>query len=218
MKLTAAFLDLLYPHKCPFCQQVLEPEDGGLCARCQKELPWVEEKTRGQRIEFCREALAPLWYRDRAAEGVRRYKFRGGRIHARLFGMLLAQCVRDRGDGSAQLVTWVPLSRKRLAERGYDQARLLAERAAELLELSAVGTLEKLRDTPAQSGLRDESARRANARGAYRVTDSAAVAGKHILLVDDVATSGATLSECAGCLMRAGAASVTALTLTRAGN
>ena len=212
-----ALLDLIYPPKCPFCGCVLDRGGDGLCPRCQEELPWTKDGEVRENIEFCDLCLSPLWYRGRAVEGVHRYKFRGGQLHAKLFGRLMAQCLRDRWDGTADLVTWVPLSKKRLRERGYDQARLLAERAAEGLGLPVRATLEKTRDTTEQSSLTEEAQRRANVKGVYRALEGCGVEGRHVLLVDDVTTSGATLSECAACLRLAGAASVTALTLARAG-
>lgn len=63
-------------------------------------------------------------------EAVHRYKFSGSRSYARPFGHLMAQCVRDQLDGRFDCVTWAPLSARRLRQRGYDQARLLAEEAA----------------------------------------------------------------------------------------
>lgn len=216
MKLNAILLDLLYPRKCPFCGTVLDRGGEGLCARCQGELPWTRTEEQGKAVDFCDECLSPLWYRGRVPEGIRRYKFEGGQIHSAVFGDFMAQCLKDRFDGAADLITWVPLSRKRRRERGYDQARLLAERVAVQSGLPSAALLEKARDTEVQSRLTEESARRANVQGAYRVLEGADVAGRRIILVDDVATSGATLSECAFCLRAAGAASVTALTLARA--
>ena len=217
MNLKEAVLGLLYPPKCPFCGCILDRDSDGLCDRCQRELPWTGEGEVRENIEFCDLCLSPLWYRGRAVEGVHRYKFRGGQIHAKLFGELMAQCLHDRWEGTADLVTWVPLSKKRLRERGYDQARLLAQRMAERLELPVRPTLEKTRNTTEQSSLTEEAARRANVKGVYRALEGCDVEGKHVLLVDDVTTSGATLSECAACLRMAGAASVTAITLARAG-
>jgi ComF family protein len=147
-----------------------------------------------------------------------RYKFDGGRVHAKLFGTLMAQCLSDRWGGEVDLVTWVPLSKKHLKQRGYDQARLLAERVGEALSLPAEPTLVKRRDTGTQSQLESEQARRDNVRDAYAVLPGMDLSGKRVVLVDDVATTGATLSECAACLRQAGASSVAALTLARARN
>jgi len=129
----------------------------------------------------------------------------------------MAQCVQDHLAGRYDLITWVPLSEQRRKARGYDQAMLLAEAAALELGDVAAETLAKVRDTSAQSGLgKDDSARRANVLGAYRPTDPELIAGQRILLMDDVVTTGSTLSECARTLRTAGAADVVCVTLARA--
>ena len=110
----------------------------------------------------------------------------------------------------------MPLSDKRLRERGYDQAFLLASAAALELGDVAVETLRKGRNTQAQSGLDDDAARRANVLGAYTIVDSELVEGKRVLLIDDVITTGSTISECARVLRSAGAADVVCATLARA--
>ena len=213
-KLTDWLLDLLYPPKCPFCGRLLERDEEGLCARCQTALPWTEGAD--EPVEFCDLCLSPLRYRDGVREGVHRYKFRGGQCHSALFGTLMAQCLTDRGTGG-DAVVWVPLSKKSLRRRGYDQSERLARRVGELTGLPVIGALEKVRHTAVQSRQRGDSARRANVLGAYRVREGVDLTGLRVILVDDVVTSGATLSECAACLRMAGAKEVTALTLAVAG-
>ena len=217
MNLWSAALDLLFPPKCPFCQSLLEDDERLLCARCQKELPWAQGKSGERDGEFFEVCIAPLHYRGRVRESVHRYKFSGVRACAVPFATLMAQCVTDRLEGGFDCVSWVPLSRKRLRSRGYDQARLLARGVAAQLGLEAVPLLDKVRHTPAQSGLEEESARRANVLGAYSTCSGADVKGKRILLVDDVVTTGATLSECARILLSAGAEQVVCVTLALAG-
>ena len=112
----------------------------------------------------------------------------------------------------------MPVSEKRRKQRGYDQAELLARAIGESLGLEAVPLLVKTRDIPAQSGIQEEAARRANVLGAYALLPGAQVKGKRILLADDVVTSGSTLSECARTLLSYGAAEVCAVTLAQAGN
>lgn len=216
MRLVNWLLDLLYPPKCPFCGRILDKRDGGLCDRCQSQLPWTGEEERKMSVDFCDEHLAPLWYRGQVPDAVHRYKFEQAQTYSVVFGALMAQCLADRWDEPVDLITWVPLSQKGLRRRGYDQARLLALRVSELSGIPAEATLKKSRDTKTQSTLSEESARRANVQGAYQVISQTDVAGKRVILVDDVATSGATLSECAACLRLAGAESVAALTLARA--
>lgn len=208
-------LDLLYPPKCPFCARILERGEEGWCASCQEELPWTgpgDAKT----VESCDICLSPLWYKDGARDGMHRYKFDGGRVHARLFGTLMAQCLRDRREGAADLITWAPLHPKRKRKRGYDQAELLARRVGELTGLPVERTLEKVRATAVQSQTGGDEARKANVRGAYRALPGLDLTGKRVVLIDDVVTSGGTLSECAGVLRQAGAESVTGLTFARA--
>ena len=130
----------------------------------------------------------------------------------RIYAELMAACVREHGL-TADLVTWVPLSRNRLRRRGYDQARLLAEEVAGRLALPCEQTLEKIRNNPAQSGTSGAEERQKNVIGVYRAVTS--FAGEHVLLVDDIVTTGATLSEAAKELLNAGAEQVSGLTLAR---
>lgn len=214
MKLLTALLGLLYPPKCPFCGQVLERGEAGMCALCQGELPWTDGP--GGPMAGCDACLSPLWYRDGVREGVHRYKFNGGAAHAALFGELMAQCLSDRWDGGVDLVTWAPLHPKRRKQRGYDQAELLARRVGELCGLPVESTLEKVRSTAVQSQAGEDEARRANVQGAYRALAGLDLTGKRVVLIDDVATSGATLSQCAAALRKAGTDCVVGLTFARA--
>ena len=112
------------------------------------------------------------------------------------------------------MVTWVPVSRHRLRKRGYDQAELLARAACRVWSVKPERLLRKVQDNPAQSGLTEAAARRANVLGVYRAPDAAA--GLRVLLADDVVTTGSTLSECARTLLTAGAAEVVCVTLAQA--
>jgi len=213
-----SLLDLLFPKKCPFCHRLLEKEEPLFCARCQRDLPWSPGPAGRQEPEFLSGCVSALFYLDTVREGVHRFKFQNRPGYAGAFGMLMAQAVQDAWpDVSFDAVTWVPLSRRRLRSRGYDQSELLCREVAARLSLPLCSTLVKHRHTPQQSLRADAASRRANVLGAYRVPD-ASVAGKTLLLCDDVVTSGATLSECARVLLTAGAAEVYAVTLARAKN
>ena len=125
MNLVKLVLDLIYPPRCPFCGRVLEVwEEEGLCHQCQKTLPWQLDG--GKQVDFCARCFSPLWYRGSVRRGMRRFKFQGGQIHARLFGMLMAQCLHDQWGEEVDGITWVPVSRRRLGQRGFDQCQLLA--------------------------------------------------------------------------------------------
>ena len=151
---------------------------------------------------------APLWYQGLAREGLHRFKFRGVSSAAGPLGELLAQCAAEHFSGAFDTVTWVPVSPRRLRQRGYDQARLLAESACRLWDTTPVPLLCKTVHNPAQSGLRESAARRANVLGVYAPASPEQTAGKRILLVDDICTTGATLMECARVLREAGAEDV----------
>ena len=209
-------LDLLFPPKCVFCRKLLHRGEEGLCASCRSGLPWTLAGEAEQRPEFVSLCVSPLWYQDDVRASFHRYKFQGSRGYAKTYGRLVAQCVQDHLAGRYDLITWVPLSRARLRQRGYDQAMLLASAAALALDDVAAETLCKVRDTEAQSGLgKNDASRRANVLSAYQVTDPALVEGRRVLLIDDIVTTGSTLSECARVLRTAGATDVVCAALAR---
>lgn len=209
-------LDLLFPPRCVFCKSILKRGETGLCDHCQSELPWIVGQAAEQTPEFISCCASPLWYQGEVRESIHRYKFSDRNGYAKTYGRLVAQCVTDHLAGRYDLITWVPLSARSLKKRGYDQAMLLAMATALELGEVAVETLRKARDTDAQSSLKEDSARRANVLGAYEVVDPVLVEGKRFLLIDDVVTTGSTLSECARVLRTYGAADVVCATLTRA--
>jgi ComF family protein len=149
------------------------------------------------------------------------------RLHpaARGLGRMLAEAIAQlAADAPAEmLVVPVPLHRSKYAQRGFNQARSLAAYALGFLAKShpawrlklASKTLMRLRATASQAGLTSRQ-RRLNVRGAFTVSDPAAVALKDILLIDDIFTTGATARAAAQALMDAGAASVWVATLARA--
>ncbi len=209
-------LDLLFPPRCPFCQHLLKKRERLLCGGCQKELPWIVGADAEQTGEFFALCVSTLWYQGEVRKSFLRYKFSGRQGYATAYGTLMAQCIRDHLDGRYDLITWVPLSRKSLKKRGYDQAMLLAMAVALELDNVAVETLCKARETETQSRLAEQSARRANVLGVYEVIDRELITNRRILLVDDVVTTGSTLSECARSLRTGGAAEVVCATLARA--
>ena len=202
----AALLDLFFPPKCPFCGKVLD--HAGICPACEKALPWTEEGAGVRELSGGLQCAAPLWNEGKVREGLLRFKFQGARAAAGPLGELVARCAAERFSGAFDVVTWVPVSRRRLRSRGYDQARLLAESACRLWEVRPEQLLQKITDNPAQSGLTEEAARRANVLGVYEAAEPERIQGCRILLVDDICTTGATLAECARTLRDTGAADV----------
>lgn len=217
MSLLTPVLDLLYPPKCPFCRGVLDDPRAPVCPACQPTLPWLDHKDAFRRVDHTDGCWSVLEYRDAVRDCVHRFKFQPIPAYAQPLGLLMAQCVRDHGELEPDLITWVPLSRKSLRRRGFDQARRLAETVGGQLSLPVCPTLQKVRHTRRQSRLDTPAQRRANVLGAYAPRPDTGVRGRRVLLVDDVVTSGATLSACAEELRRAGVAHVWCLTLAQAG-
>ena len=212
MKILDRILDLLFPRRCAFCHKLIEPEDP-VCRDCRRKLPAAQGE--GQKLRL-REAdcYAALYYEGAVRDSLLRYKFRAARGYAKVYGEFLTKCV-DENRISCDSITWAPLSKRRLRRRGYDQAELLARELSESLGLPCVRTLMKLRNTPAQSTTGDAARRRANVAGVYAAFDVDEIRGKRLLLVDDIVTTGATLSECVKVLKQAGAAEVICLALAR---
>jgi ComF family protein len=171
------------------------------CGRCAAEPPAYDYARSAARYE------GPL------REALHAFKFSGRRALARpLADLLLEQCGRTVPGGIAAVVP-VPLARDREYQRGFNQARLLAERVAARLGAPLEPRwLARVRATRPQSDL-SAAERRTNVRGAFRA--SPAVAGRDVLVVDDVFTTGATLAECARALREAGAGRIGVLTVAR---
>ena len=206
MSIWEQLLNLLFPPKCPFCRRILDSP--GVCDTCRKELPWTEEHEAVREGTDSLRCAAPLWYEGKVREAILRLKFYGAAATAETLGALMAQCAAEHLSGEFDLVTWVPVSRKRRWKRGYDQAELLARAVCRTWGVKPVALLRKTMNNPAQSGLKEDAARRANVLGVYEMRPGAEVSGRRVLLIDDVCTTGATLTECSKVLREAGADAV----------
>lgn len=206
---------LIYPHRCVFCEAFLDKNSfEDICPDCREKLPYTGKKCKS-RGEFFAECLSPLYYEGSARDALRRFKFRGKSSYSRIMGKLIADCVRESGRGGYDIITWVPISARRMRKRGYCQAKLLAREAAKPLGLDCHRLLKKSRHTPPQSTLSGLAARKANVSGAFKAVAEDRIAGRSILLIDDVITTGATLAECTRILLMAGAREVSCATLCK---
>ncbi len=210
----SAFLDILFPPRCVFCRRILRSGVAPICGLCRDTLPYTDGggEKHGDFFSVC---VAPLYYEDDVRDSLLRFKFKDATGYSKAYGKLLADCIRTNLSGRYDLISWVPLSSRRLKERGYDQAMLLALATALELDDVAVSTLEKPLDVDKQSTIGSPEMRRANVSGAYRVVDGTLVEGKRVLLIDDIVTTGATLSECAKTLLAAGASEVLCAAIAR---
>lgn len=206
MRLFALIDEMLFPPKCVLCGSVLERSELDLCRKCRVEAP-IYPKPRGKRTFL--DGWTALWYYSGyVRKSLLRFKFHNVRSHADPYGRLLAMKIREDLEEEFDVLTWIPISPLRRFRRGYDQVALLASSVGAQLEMEPVKLLRKVRNNRPQSRIRGEAQRRANVLGAYRVTDSNLVAGKRVLLLDDIITTGATASEAARVLLTAGAKEV----------
>ena len=211
-----AALQLLFPMRCPECGREVGSK-GAWCAGCVQEL-WsprrLDVAERGMRhVERCQVLTG---YQGAVRTLLHGLKFQGRRANAAPLSWLLS--LADEAElaelvSPDALVIPVPVSADRLAERGFNQVELLFGdwSRQQGLEWDA-GTLLRRRPTTPQWEL-DRTQRRENIKGAFFVNAPATVQDRHILLVDDIVTTGRTLEECAGVLRQAGAESVRALAL-----
>lgn len=194
--------DLLYPPKCMLCSRVMESSDTSLCPRCGHDLPEYDGAPR--KVQYFEKTVTPFYYEDRIRDAVLRFKFYGMQTYAGRFAGWMAVLVRAQLEGKYDVISWVPCSARRRWVRGFDQAELLAKHLAEELHVSYMPVLKKIRHTPKQSKMPNAARRRGNVLGAYRALEPENFFGKRILLVDDILTTGATLSECGKVLRIAG--------------
>jgi ComF family protein len=153
------------------------------------------------------------FYEDTLRQLIHLFKY--GRIQtlSKPLGRMLSSALPR--DESYDVVVPMPLHWRKRWQRGFNQSELLAKEISRRTHTPVVNALSRIRYTDAQAGLTNAK-RRLNVSGVFRVKRAAAMAGKHVLLVDDVMTTGATASACARALRRAGAGRVTLLTLARA--
>lgn len=217
---------------CEACLDSIHPIAGTLCSVCGERIAtgYALQEVEGEVLcGLCRR-LEPAFakasaygsYESGLRDLIHMLKYQGVRPAANVLGRMLAEAIADLETGwapSSVLVIPVPLSAAKFRTRGFNQAELIARTALKLIASRdhyalATDVLERSRDTQSQIGLTPHQ-RRANMRGAFRVKDRGRLSGREVLLVDDVFTTGATASECARVLRRAGAARVWVATVAR---
>lgn len=215
----------LLPGRCPACGA---PSDTGFCTGCRAELVPIEGPCAHcgvplpvavcprQTTAWALDAVvAPLEYVEPLDDFIQALKFAGRRHLGRALGELLAEAVRSRPTtGDVQAIVPVPLHRRRLLARGYNQAVEVARPVAAALNIDLyIAGIRRQRATTAQAQL-SATERQTNLRRAFAVTRD--LKGLHVAIVDDVITTGATANALARQLSLAGASSVQAWAVARA--
>ncbi len=196
-------LDLLFPPKCMLCGKLMPDAATMVCEKCGYDLPeWegVPRKIKG--YDAC---SAPFFYEEPIRSAILRFKFHGMQSYAKQFAVWMAARAGEELKGKYDLVTWVPCSRRRRWERGFDQSELLARALAKELGAEVCPLLQKHRHNRKQSKIKGAARRRANVQGVYRPLAPEKIRNRRILVVDDIVTTGATMEECGKVLLLHGA-------------
>ena len=228
-KTPKVFEKLMFPFLCPTCLSEFLPVESPKCSRCG-----IVFISRQGEDHVCGECIASQKrFQIARSAGVYKYtlmavihclKYKGKIQLARPLGALLfAAFLRFWDKKSVDVIVPVPLHAKKLRMRGFNPSFLLVKNWARIAESSnsklpdipvEINVLERRRWTEPQTGL-GRKERLANIKNAFKISDYSKIAGKKILLVDDVYTTGATVNECAKVLLKGGAGHVDVLTLAR---
>jgi ComF family protein len=238
ISLWRSLVDFFFPPRCSFCAENLAANEPPLiCSSCFNQVKMISHPlcprcgigfaTDTGDDHLCSDCLQDRGYFTKArslaryegmmADLISRFKYRGGTRLAKPLGGLLADYVGpDFSFFDYDLILPVPLHTRRLRQRGYNQALLLARMISRKHAIPLDYTsLRRIRPTQPQTEL-SGPARRLNIRGAFAVHRGKAVEEKCVLLIDDVFTTGSTVEECARVLVKSGAKRVDVLTLVRA--
>jgi ComF family protein len=185
MKATATFFHFLFPNTCLFCLEVLANSEM-ICAVCRESLP-RNPNLLAHGFEYL---IAPFSYQEPISSLITDLKFNGKLKYAKLLGDLLSEAIRKNSAQFPDIIIPVPLHKKRLKERGFNQAHEIAKVIGKKLNipLNIRGAI-RIKNTKAQSNLKAKE-RHKNLENAFKANKN--FTGKHIAIVDDVFTTGAT--------------------------
>ena len=213
----------LFPKRCRYCTCVIKHNEE-ICKKCEDNLHEIsgeicfkcgcskEDCSCKNHKSYYEAITAPFYYDGTAGNSIRLLKFRKKAEIADVLSEEMAKCyVNNLSEYSVDLVTFVPMHKKKLKDRGFNQAELLTRKMCDLLNLPCEDLLLKTDETGDQHFL-DKNARTGNLLGTFSVNPDIDILDKRILLCDDIKTTGATLDECAKTLLIAGASDVVCLT------
>jgi len=202
-----------FPRRCVWCAGACEADEM-LCGDCAGKAEMLEPGL----LSETNIPLAPVFtYHSKARNILMNFKFHGARKLAHSIGYAMGDALSQSklADKPGWVFCAVPMTPAKVKERGYNQSELLAEAAARWLGMDyAPGLLVKTRETQAQHGLPKEE-RQSNITGAFAAARPGTIAGRSVVLCDDICTTGATLREAAGVLREAGAEEMICLTYLR---
>lgn len=185
-----ALLELIYPEKniCFICDEYYEGIENHLCSECRNKLSFINYTVQ-------EDVISPLRYDGIIKDVIFKYKYGKNPYLYKLFGKILLDSYLSSEIKDIDIITSIPLSRKKKANRGFNQSELLAKYISKATNIPIdTKNLIKIKKTKSQSGLSKRD-RRENVKGAFKVRDKDAFLNKNVLIVDDIFTSGSTYNE-----------------------
>ncbi|HEX3038561.1 MAG TPA: ComF family protein [Oscillospiraceae bacterium] len=202
-------MDYLFPPHCIFCDKVISAGKK-VCDKCSQEIKPINSVKRIN-LKECGQTIScviPYPYQDHVRNSIIQFKFHGKKQFAVYYAKIMVEeIVKSFSTLHIDIVTCVPISKQRMKIRGYNQSELIAKELVKLLNLSYQSLLIKGTDNKEQHKLSMRE-RQKNVKGVYEVINPDKIVGKTILLIDDIVTTGATISECAKVLFGANAKEV----------
>jgi ComF family protein len=213
-------LSLLYPHKCTFCNKPIKfDNDKYICDNCEKSLPYLEKggcvkcgcPTGEFALDVCsncrkynhsfEKSFTPLVYTGNVRRAILRMKFYNAEYSARAFSFLIADRILSSDAPLFDFITYVPVSGERFVERGFDQAKIIADELSKIMNIPVVDSIVH-RDVSCRQSSLPQYKRRKNAKESFKGKD-VKLSGT-ALLVDDIYTTGATMDACSKLLLKMG--------------
>ncbi len=204
-------LAVFFPERCPYCGDVIKPLDTA-CEDCKEEMPSDKIITQ---IAGIYEVLSPFPYDGKYKDAILKIKFGKRKQFAPQLAEVMAERLKKYKDVSQfDVITFVPLHKDTLKDRGFNQSELLARYLSERLDIPCEALLKKTRKNKPQHKLLARE-RRKNVEGVFGCTDKKLIKNKYILIVDDIVTTGLTLSECIKVLKNNGAEDIFCITFAK---
>ena len=218
-KLISEILHFIYPSRCVFCGEFIKDIPMRVCSECIKNLPYnkrycnlcgrpvdtvfgdmVCADCKGRKSPFER-VYVPLLYKDGVRKAIIDFKYRNKRSFARTFAIFVFAELKNNGY-FPDAVTYVPIHFLRKMKRGYCQTEILAEEIASLYGVPVLPLAKKCKYTRKLATL-SAAERRKTVKNSFKATDNKNIKDKNILLVDDIVTTSATITECGNVIKKA---------------
>ena len=212
-------IDLLFPLKCPLCNENVSRNEKNfpLCVKCQDLQEQEEYVIKGNTLDCLpqnTQFFCAYKYNGKLREAVLKYKFGKELWMAQGFAELMVKNIRKCGGFEGiDIIAFVPVNEKRLAERGYDQTYEIAKKISQIVKIPLINCLKKDDHFGDNASEKKDRFKRITEKKYYFTGSFESINGKSVLLLDDILTTGSTLAECTSLLLKNGAKNVSAAVL-----